>query len=196
MSQEKFQQAIQQIDLINAEDPNTEFYKGIDYAKELLYAERMSEMLDKFDPQAKDSLKIAARAQHIERWKIDRDTYPMNRVGYLNWRNDLKKMHAARTAEVLEKVGYEEEFIDEVSNLIRKKMLKKNADSQTLEEVVCLVFLEYYFDDFAQKHPEKKLIDILQKTWSKMSEKGQASALELNLSLTSQDLIEKALAQQ
>lgn len=194
MNQEKFQQAIQQIDLINAKDPNTERYKGFDYAKELLYAQRMSAMLDKFDPKAKDSLKIAARAQHIERWKIDRDTYPMNRTGYLSWRNDLKKMHAQRTAEVLDKVGYDAEFINEVSNLIMKKKLKKNTDSQQLEDVVCLVFLEYYFDEFAEKHSEEKLIDILQKTWVKMSEKGQDSALKLKLSTATQRLIKKALA--
>lgn len=194
MSQETFQKAIEQIDHINAQDPNTEHYKGEEFPKELLYSQRMSETLNSFKPQASEALKIAARAQHIARWKIDRLTYPMDRVGYLRWREDLKKMHATMTSEILEKIGYESKFIEEVSNLIRKKMLKKNADAQCLEDVVCLVFLIYYFDDFAQKHSEEKLIDILQKTWIKMSEKGQATALELSLSDRSKSLIQKALS--
>lgn len=194
MSQETFQKAIEQIDHINAQDPNTEHYKGEEFPKELLYSQRMSETLNSFKPQASEALKIAARAQHIARWKIDRLTYPMDRVGYLRWREDLKKMHATMTSEILEKIGYESKFIEEVSNLIRKKMLKKNADAQCLEDVVCLIFLIYYFDDFAQKHSEEKLIDILQKTWIKMSEKGQATALELSLSDRSKSLIQKALS--
>jgi len=194
MSQEKFQQAIQQIDQLNAEDPNTESYNGIDYPKELLYAQRMSEALDQFEPQAKESLKIAARAQHIARWKIDRQSYPMDRAGYLKWRTDLKKMHAELTASILEKVGYNAEFIKEVGDLIQKKLLKKNNDAQTLEDVVCLVFLNYYFVDFSEKHTQEKLIGIIQKTWAKMSEKGQASALALDLGTRTRALIEKALS--
>ncbi|HLV61944.1 DUF4202 domain-containing protein [Galbibacter sp.] len=194
MSQEKFQQAIQQIDQLNAEDPNTESYNGIDYPKELLYAQRMSEALDQFEPQAKESLKIAARAQHIARWKIDRQSYPMDRAGYLKWRTDLKKMHAELTASILEKVGYNTEFIKEVGDLIQKKLLKKNNDAQTLEDVVCLVFLNYYFVDFSEKHTQEKLIGIIQKTWAKMSEKGQASALALDLGTPTRALIEKALS--
>lgn len=194
MSQEKFQQAIQQIDQLNAEDPNTESYNGIDYPKELLYAQRMSEALDQFEPQAKESLKIAARAQHIARWKIDRQSYPMDRAGYLKWRTDLKKMHAELTASILEKVGYNAEFIKEVGDLIQKKLLKKNNDAQTLEDVVCLVFLNYYFVDFSEKHTQEKLIGIIQKTWAKMSEKGQASALALDLGTPTRVLIEKALS--
>src|SRR5690606_24615594 len=194
MSQEKFQQAIQQIDQLNAEDPNTESYNGIDYPKELLYAQRMSEALDQFEPQAKESLKIAARAQHIARWKIDRQSYPMDRAGYLKWRTDLKKMHAELTASILEKVGYNTEFIKEVGDLIQKRLLKKNNDAQTLEDVVCLVFLNYYFVDFSEKHTQEKLIGIIQKTWAKMSEKGQASALALDLGAPTRALIEKALS--
>src|SRR5690606_23362776 len=102
MSQETFQKAIEQIDHINAQDPNTEQYKGEEFPKELLYSQRMSETLNSFKPQASEALKIAARAQHIARWKIDRLTYPMDRVGYLRWREDLKKMHATMTSEILE----------------------------------------------------------------------------------------------
>src|SRR5690606_38404523 len=145
MSRGKFQQAIQEIVQLNAEDPNTEFYKGTDYPKELLYAQRMSDTLDQFEPQAEESRKIAARAQHIARWTIERDSSPMDREGYLTSRTDLKKMHADLTTSLLQKVGYTSEFTKEVSDLIQKKLLKKNEDAQTLQHVVCLVFLDYYF---------------------------------------------------
>jgi|SRR5690606_8594867 len=195
MDQDRFKQAIQQIDQINEQDPNTELYKGKDYPKELVYSQRMTDTLEKFVPQAKESLKIAARAQHIGRWKVDRQAYSMDRAGYLKWRTDLKKMHADLTVAILQKVGYSDEFTTEVSDLIQKKLLKKNADAQTLQDVVCLVFLKHYFVEFSQKHTEEKLIGILQKTWAKMSEKGRNAALELDLDITARALIEKALQQ-
>src|SRR5690606_35872990 len=117
MYQDTFQRAIEQIDHINAGDPNTEHYKGKEYPKELLYAQRMNDNLDSFEPKASNALKIAARAQHIARWKIERLTYSMDRVGYLRWREDLKKMHAKMTSEILEKIGYESKFIESVSDL-------------------------------------------------------------------------------
>src|SRR5690606_10112555 len=113
-------------------------FQGKEYPKELLYAQRMTKTLLDFDSEAGKTLQIAARAQHIARWKIDRSSYPMDRVGYLKWREELKKMHADITSEILKDVGYDEGFIERVSFLIRKKMLKKDPDSQTLEDVVCL----------------------------------------------------------
>lgn len=193
MSQEKYQYAIGQIDQLNGQDPNMEYDQGKSVPKELLYAKRMSEVLDKFEPEANESLKIAARAQHIARWKIDRHSYPMDRTGYLRWRNDLKKMHAELTASILEEAGYNEEFIKQVSDLIQKKRIKKNPDAQILEDVVCLVFLEHYFNEFAQKHSEEKLIGILQKTWAKMSDKGHSAALGLELTPSTMDLVKKAI---
>ncbi len=193
MDQDRFQQAILKIDQLNQQDPNKEYFKAKEYPKELVYAMRMSDTLEQFQPQAKESLKIAARAQHIGRWKIDRHTYPMDRAGYLKWRTDLKKMHAELTRSILQKVGYSEEFTQEVSDLIQKKQLKKNEDAQTLQDVVCLVFLDYYFAEFSEKHTEEKLISILQKTWAKMSERGRKAAMELDLNPTSRALIEKAI---
>ncbi|QLE01954.1 DUF4202 domain-containing protein [Galbibacter sp. BG1] len=194
MSKPNFNQAIEKIDRVNAQDPNTENYQGKEHPKELLYSQRMTETLLSFEPQASKELQIAARAQHIARWKIDRNTYPMDRVGYLKWREELKKMHAQLTSEILQDVGYDDDFIDRVSFLIRKKMLKKDDETQTLEDVICLVFLQYYFEDFAAKHPDEKIVDILQKTWGKMSEKGHKAALKLPLDPKSLSLIKQALA--
>lgn len=194
MKPTRFESAIILIDQKNAEDINTYQVHGLDYSKELLYSQRMSQKLLQFDPTASQQLQIAARAQHIGRWKIARDEYPMDRVGYLKWRETLKKMHAEMTADILKVVGYDDDFIERVSFLIHKKLIKKDHESQTLEDVICLVFLDYYFEEFAEKHDDEKIIDILKKTWAKMSEKGHQEAMKINYSEKSLSLVKQAIA--
>lgn len=192
---EKLAEAFKRFDEANSKDPNTEEYQGKTYPKEVLYAQRMTQKLDDFEPNASDALRLTARCQHIRRWEIPRDSYEMNRVGYLKWRQDLKKFHAKVAAEILEQVGYDQATIDKVAFLLEKKQLKKNEETQTLEDVICLVFLEYYFEDFSEEHPDKKVIDILQKTWRKMSAKGHEAAIKLPpLSERAQSLVKQALA--
>jgi hypothetical protein len=118
----------------------------------------------------------------------------MDRVGYLKWRETLKKMHADLTSEILNKVGYDDQFDDRIRKIILKKLIKKNEESQALEDTICLVFLDYYFEEFAEKHPDEKVIDILQKTWVKMSEAGQIEALKLNFSEKSLALVKQAIS--
>lgn len=190
----KFEKAIAIIDNKNSEDVHTEHVQGKAYPKELLYSQRMTQKLLEFKPEASEELQIAARAQHICRWKIPREDYPMNRSGYLKWRETLKKMHANITADILKEAGYDSDFIDRVSFLISKKLIKKDAESQTLEDVVCLVFLESYFEEFAMKHDDKKVIDILRKTWHKMSDDGHKAALKLNYSKKGLTLIKTAIS--
>lgn len=163
----RFQQAIQAFDAENKKDPNHESWKGVDYPKELLYAQRMTERLEAFDSEASEAVKLAARCQHICRWEIPRDSYEMNRNGYLSWRRDLAKFHAKKAAGILKEVGYEVQLIEDVQFLLQKKQLKRNADTQLLEDVICLVFLEFYFEKFSEKYTEEKLIDIVKKTWAK-----------------------------
>ena len=190
----KFKEAVRLFDEANSEDPNQEEWQGNSYPKELLYGQRMSECLKDFAPNAPEALQLAARCQHIRRWEIPRDTYPMDKPGYHAWRNRLKVFHAEQAEAILQQVGYDQNQIDRVKFLLLKKQLRRDPDSQTLEDVICLVFLRYYFEDFARKHPEEKVIDILQKTWRKMSEEGRAAALELPLSVESGLLIQRAVA--
>ncbi|MRX63638.1 DUF4202 domain-containing protein [Maribacter luteus] len=190
----KLQTAFQHFDAANQQDPNSEIFQGKTYPKELLYALRMTEQLNTFAPNASEALQLTARCQHICRWEIPRDSFEMNREGYLRWRQELKKFHADKAESILEKVGYSEETIKKVRFLLEKKQLKKNEDTQTLEDVICLVFLAYYFEPFANKHPEEKTIDILQKTWRKMSEKGHKAALQLPLSKNALELVTKAIS--
>ncbi|WP_375324171.1 DUF4202 domain-containing protein [Flagellimonas sp. GZD32] len=190
----KLQEAFRLFDEANSKDPNTEVENGMEQPKELLYAKRMTQLLDEFAPDATEALKLTARCQHICRWEIPRESYEMNRVGYLKWRQDLKKFHAEKASSILEQVGYNKETIDRVKFLLLKKQLKKDEDTQTLEDVICLVFLKYYYEPFLHKHDEAKMISILQKTWKKMSAKGHEAALKLSLSAEGLALVKKALS--
>jgi hypothetical protein len=190
---DRFGAVIAAIDSANFRDPNRIDVGGRSEPVELAYSRRMSKMLDRFRPEASEALKIAARAQHIERWTSSRADYPEGRVGYLRWRTDLKNYHAQRAGELMGQCGYSSEIIARVQSLIRKERLKYDAEAQALEDVICLVFLEHYFEDFANKHVEEKVIDILRKTWAKMSEKGQRAALTLALVPAAQELLTRAL---
>ena len=194
MDEKKFNNAIQLFDKANSSDPNTEYVNGKDYPKELLYAIRMTKKLNQIKPKASESVKLAARCQHICRWEIPRDSFEMNRNGYLNWRRELKKFHSLKASEILRQVGYDETLIDEVTFLLEKKQLKKNSDTQLMEDIICLVFLEFYFENFSEKYSEEKLIDIIKKTWIKMSEKGRKSALRLNYSKKPKELLLRAIS--
>jgi hypothetical protein len=193
MKPTRFETAIALIDKANSKDINIYEVAGVQYPKELLYSQRMTRKLLQFKPDASKALQIAARAQHICRWKIPRDEYPMDRIGYLKWRETLKKMHADLTSEILKQVGYDGQFDDRIRKIILKKLIKKNEESQAMEDTICLVFLDYYFEEFAAKHPDKKVIDILQKTWVKMSKKGQQEALKLNFSEKALALVQQAI---
>lgn len=193
MTNTSFNKASEWIDAENAQDPNIEIYQSVSYPKELLYSKRMYERLMDFYPNASEEIQIASKAQHICRWKVARESYPMDRVGYLKWRTDLKKFHAETTAAILEKAGYNQEFIDRVSFLIEKKQLKKDEETQLLEDVICLVFLEFYLEPFVEKHDREKLKNIILKTWNKMSEKGHQEALKINYTPENLELIKEAL---
>ena len=181
-------------DAANAQDPNVELVDGIAIAKELIYGQRMSAKLHNFFPEASTVLQLAARSQHICRWKIPRNDYPLDRQGYKRWRLDLAAFHGETAGEILTANGYSNDTIERVKDLLLKRSLKRDEEVQILEDVICLVFLEYYIEDFATKHDEAKLIDILQKTWNKMSSKGHEAALKLPLSESILALVGKALS--
>lgn len=184
---------IAEIDSINSKDPNVEQFDGKAYPKELIYGQRMAEMLNEYDDSPSEALQIAARGQHIQRWAIPRSDYPMDRPGYLKWRTDLKLYHGKLLSKILEKEGADQELIVKVNDLVTKKRLKNDAETQQLEDVVCLVFLKFYFSAFATEHEDDKVIAIVQKTWGKMTEKGHDLALQLSYAEKDLILVKKAL---
>ncbi len=189
-----FQRAIAGIDQANKADPNIEPGEDKNYPREYLYSLRMSARLERFDPQASESLRLAARAQHIQRWKIPRSDYPQGRQGYKKWRSELAKFHAETTGNIMAESGYDAKAIERVKTLLQKKQLKRDDEVQALEDVICLVFIEHYLADFATKHPEEKVVDIIRKTWKKMSPKGHSAALKIPLTQQLGALVEKALS--
>ena len=194
-----FEKAVALMDEANSQDPNKDTADGKEWPKELLYSHRMAEMIQRFKPQADDAMKLAVRAQHIQRWKSARSDYPEGRTGYLQWRTHLYKFHADTAGEILAQAGYDENFIDRVKKAVSKKAIKVNADSQLLEDIADLVFMEHYMLDFANKHPEyseEKWIEIIQKTWKKMSKDAQDFTLAGKITLPEPlvPLIQKALA--
>ncbi len=182
------------IDQKNAQDPSTVEIDRCSVAKELIYGQRMSQRLQSFSKEPSEHLQIACRAQHIQRWSIARKDYPMDRAGYKRWRSDLAKFHAGLTAEIMAAHDYSDEDCQRVQHLLQKKQLKRDAETQTLEDVACLVFLEFHLDDFAAGHSDEKVVDIVRKTWAKMSSVGHAAALKLSFSDAMGALIQQALS--
>lgn len=179
-AQDMLDRALAMIDAANSQDPNLEDDgAGQRLPKELLYGRRMSAWLDKLRPDAPEALRIAVRAQHIQRWKSPRSSYPMDRRGYLRWRKDLYTFHADTAVALLEEIGYDEETTERVHYLVQKRGLNTDPDTQTLEDAACLVFLEFYSAAFAPGVDEDKLIGILRKTWKKMSPEARQHALQL-----------------
>ncbi len=198
-NQSTYEKARALIDAANSADPNQVSVDGKEWPKELLYSERMSDMLKRYRPDADDAMKLAIRAQHIERWKSPRNAYPMDRIGYLKWRKDLYKIQANTAAELLQQAGYGDEEIERVRSAVAKKNIKGNPDTQLLEDVTDLCFMEHYMLEFVDKHPdysEEKWIEIIQKTWHKMSDNAHQFALSgaVKLPETLVPLIHKAVA--
>lgn len=189
----RFEQAIARFDAAHAEDPAREGAGTGEEPRELLYAKRMSVWLEKLAPEASEALRLAVRCQHIRRWSIPRSAYPANVEGYRKWRAEEARAHAETAGRILHEVGYDEATVGRVQALVRKEKLKQDPEVQLLEDVVCLVFLENYFAEFAKKHDEAKVIGILQKTWKKMSPRGHQAALGLELSREARALLDKAL---
>jgi Domain of unknown function (DUF4202) len=179
---DRFNAAIAAFDTANSADPNSERDGGSEHPKELIYARRMSMMLERFAPDASEAVRLAVRCQHIRRWEVPRDDFPRTPEGYRAWRKKLMDLHAEAAGRILRDAGYDEETVAHVQALVRKERLKRDPDSQLVEDVVDLVFLEHYLERFVVEHPEydePKLADILKKTWAKMSPRGHEAALTL-----------------
>jgi hypothetical protein len=178
---QRFERAIALFDAANAADPRLESGPdGKPVPRELLYAQRMTDMIGRFAPDASEAARLAVRAQHIQRWTVPRDSYPMTRDGYLQWRTGLYKFHAETAGRLMKEAGYDDEMIEKVKMAVGKRGLKVNADTQMLEDVTDLVFIEHYMLGFAGQKPdysEEKWLDIVRKTWKKMSPAAHEFAL-------------------
>ena len=190
---ERFRAAIQRFDELNAADPNHESVGGTPQPRELLNACRLSDWVMALAPEASEVLRLAARSQHLCRWEIPRGNFPMTRPGYLQWRTQLKKFHAQKSADVLRAVGYPEEMVTRVQELNLKKTFPADPESRVLEDALCLVFLQFQFADLAQKTDAEKVINALRKSWQKMTPAAHDHALKLYYGARERELLERAL---
>ncbi len=191
---ERFAAAFQRFDEENSHDPNLEITNGVANPRELIYAQWLTDWVLKLSPTASEPLRLAARCQHIARWRIPRDSYPMTRTGYLQWRTDLKKFHAQKAGEILRAVGYDDDTIRRVQELNLKKNFPNDPESRVLEDALCLVFLERQLAALAAKSDDEKMINALRKSWTKMTPAAHAEALKLKYGDHEQSLIDRALA--
>ena len=186
---EKFAVAIARFDAENSRDPNSENGRP----RELLYAERLTQWVLKLAPDASEILLLAARCQHICRWKSPRENYPLTKPGYLKWRADLKNIHAEKSGAILREVGYDDETICRVQDLNLKKNFPADAEVRVLEDALCLVFLEFQFAALVAKSDDEKMINAVRKSWGKMTDIARAEALKLNFGEREKNLVVRAL---
>jgi hypothetical protein len=191
---DRLQNAIDRFDDYNKQDPNTVTWQDVQYPAEYFYALKLYDWVLKLETQATEPLLLASRSQHIGRWQIPRSDYPMHKAGYLTWRSDLAKFHAQTAGKLMMESGYDSNAIEHVQRIILKKNIKADAEVQVIENALCLVFLEFQYEDFLSKHDDDKVIRIIKKSWAKMSEPGRYAALQLKYTDTGMQLIQAALS--
>lgn len=194
MNEERFRRAITAIDAANADDPHRITIRGVARQKELAHAELVTEWIRRLRPEASEALLLAARAHHVRRWTISRSAYPGGRAGYLQWRRDLHELHAGEAARLLTGEGYDQAMVSRVGDIIRKRNLATDPEVQALEDALCLVFLETQFRDLAARLDAARMVDVLRKTLSKMSDEGKRLARTIEMSTVERGLLERALA--
>ena len=193
MSTERTEKALELFDAYNKKDPNFITWDGIAYPAEYFYAMQLYGWVKKLESQAGEDLLLASRCQHIGRWKIPRNQYPSGKAGYYKWRNDLAKFHADTAGILLAEAGYQEEEIRTVQHILLKENLRKDEVVQVMENALCLVFLQFQYEDFITKHDDQMVIRILKKTWRKMTGPGKEAALSLDFREKGKSLLTVAL---
>lgn len=189
----RLDQAFEAFDAVNKTDPNTFTWQGKEWPRELFLASKLSEWVLRLDPNASTPLRLASRCQHIGRWQIARREYPEGRIGYLTWRKALARHHADMAATILRDLNFEDNTIERVQTILMKRGIKQDAEVQVMENALCLVFLQYQFEEFRVGN-EEKIVDIIRKSLLKMDEAGRNQALMLEYSSAGLAIINEALA--
>lgn len=181
MDEQRLRRVFAAIDAVNAEDPHLTEIDGRNEPAELVYGRRITETLFRMVNKPSEPMQIAARGQHLGRWRVARKLYPEGRAGYLAWRRQQRTNQAERLGQIMAAEGYGADDIARVGILIRKENMKTDAEVQTFEDVICVMFFEYYLRGFLSRVEEEKLAEILVNTWSRMSALGRQHVLALEL---------------
>jgi hypothetical protein len=192
MPQERFDRAVAALTAISARDPVQELVDGVPRPRELVQVERLARWVERRAPQPSEALRLAAHCQHVGRFELPRQSYPEGRSGYLRWRSELARRHAETAERILLDAGYDTEMVQRVRRIVLKQSLR-DEEVASMEDALCLSFLEHELPEFAERHSDEKLIGILRKSWRKMSPRGHELAAKLSFSERCQALLEKAL---
>lgn len=179
----RFEEAERAFEAAHDEDPRKVSIEGREIAFATVYHRTLARWVDRLVPDASEALRLAARCQHLRRHALAREAFPMDTAGYKRWRSTLALKHASDARAILAPLGYDEATIERVGDFLLKRGLRKDAEVASFEDAICLTFLEVEFPSFAAKHPDDKVVDILHKTWAKMTERGHEEALALAPSL-------------
>jgi hypothetical protein len=189
----RFERAVALIDEANGEDPNVVLVGGLERPKELAHAEMATEWIRRLRPDASELLLVATRAHHLRRWESPRAGYPTGRDGYLRWKVDLQRRHAAAAEPLLTEAGYGDDEIERVQSIIRKRRLTSDPDVQAFEDALCLVFLETQLDELADKLDDDAMVEVLRKSLDKMSDAAKRLSVEIRMSERGAALVGRAL---
>jgi len=200
MTQQTLMNTLEAIDRANQADPNTEQVDGQQLPREYAYSLHMTRWLFALEPEPSERMQIACRAQHLERWTMPRNDYGEGRKNYYQWRLACGRMHGRRAAEIMAECGYPQEECERVETIITKRKLREDEDTQLLEDVACMVFLERYFAGFFEDNPDfdkEKWLRIVRRTWDKMSPRAHEAALKLAEGMPAHllELLQEALAE-
>lgn len=190
---ERLRRTLERIDEENMKDPTKEAWEGSEMPCAWVYGQRMTQWLLKLQPEPSPELQIAARAQHICRWEIPRDTFPANRKGYLDWRVRMYDFHSEKTLAIMEELGWDEDAQYQVNFYLHKRCLQTNREVQFLEDAACLIFIEHHLLEFAKEHRDQKVVRIIQKTWDKMTEQGHREVYAIALPDEVHALLDKVM---
>lgn len=190
-NQARFEEAIRQFDLANSEDPRTELIEGSQQSRELLFSRRVYDWVLRLNPDASETLLLAARSHTLKRWIIPRDQYPMTTPGYHKWRNALAKFHAEQARQILVELEYDPDTISRVAALILRTHFPADPDSRTLEDADCLVFLETKLHEYVDEWGPEKTVRILRQTFAKMSPSARSLARNLQCSPAVTDIVRR-----
>ncbi|HVZ37106.1 MAG TPA: DUF4202 domain-containing protein, partial [Polyangiaceae bacterium] len=194
-SGQRLERAIEAFRAENARDPRKlRDAAGQLRPREWLDAERLAAWVERLEPQASEALRLASYCQHLRRWEKPRSEYEPGRLGYLKWRKALARFHAEEAAKLLRPLGYGDEVLLPLRQIQLKQGLITDPDVQTMEDALCLSFLEHELHEFALEHPDDKVIDIIAKTWRKMSGRAREIALRLPLGKRELELVQAALS--
>jgi hypothetical protein len=187
----RYDQAVAAIDAANAADPNSVEVRGKSLPLALAHGQLATEWIPRLVAEPDETLMLAARAHHLRRWELRRDTYPEGRPGYLRWRRDQKARHAADIVEILAPCGYEPSEIERVQHLLRREPVD---GTQAMEDAACLVFIETQLGSVAARLDHELMLDVIRKTARKMSPAGLALVGSIPLSVSERELLGEALS--